>query len=52
MKWSDLVAKGRFIKFWRFKKVHYLFAEMGPELPLFIGIHFIETKQYFFQSQN
>ena len=52
MEWSQLHRKSNFIKFWQFKKATYLFTELDPEQPLYTGIFFIETGQYFFQSQN
>ncbi len=52
MKWLDKAQKSRFIRRWRFKKATYLFTEMDPDEPLYTGIYFMDTGQYFFQSQN
>ena len=52
MKVFDNYRKARFIRRWRFKKAYYLFTEIDPNEPLFFGIYFIDTEQYYFQSQN
>ena len=52
MKWLDKAKKSRFIRRWRFKQATYLFTEIDPNEPLFTGIYFMETEEYFFQSQN
>ena len=52
MKWLNKVNKSRFIRRWRFKKAHYFFTEMDEKEPYFAGIYFMETGEYFFQSQN
>ncbi len=44
--------KSRYIRKWRLKEVHYLFTELDPENPLFLGIFFIESEQTFYHSQN
>ena len=52
MKWLQSLKKAKFRRRWRFKKVSYLFTEVDLKAPLFIGIYFIETADYYFQSLN
>lgn len=52
MEWSLMHRINTSVKKWRFKKAHYLFTGLNPDQPVFDGIYFMETKQYFFQSQN
>ena len=52
MRWLNKVNKSRFIRRWRLKQATYLFTEINPNEPLFSGIYFMETEEYFFQSQN
>ena len=52
MKWLNREKKSRFARRWKLKKATYLFTEIDIREPLFTGIFFIDTGQYFFQSQN
>ena len=52
MKWLDREKKNRFIRHWRLKKATYMFTPIDIREPLFTGIIFIDTGQYFFHSQN